>query len=131
MKSKLEVYALAVCFAAVICLVISGGIGGYGLIEIIWPELTLTAHAYNSHQNNDEFWKSIYSRTNIERQPEQRPAEEDVTKLRLESYSRLLAFERRDGAQNLLKYAIFFLAGAIAYFVHWRIARQARQEVST
>ena len=131
MKSKLEVYALAVCFAAVVCLLISAGIGGYGLIKIIWPELTLYSWEYNSHQNNDAFWKSMSSRTPIEQMPKQRPAEEHLTQLRLESYSRALAIERRDGTQNLLKYAIFFLVGAIALFVHWRIARQARQEVST
>jgi hypothetical protein len=126
-KSKLEVYALAVCFAAVVCLVISAGIGGYAVIKIIQPELTLEKWDYNKHQSNDAFWQSMQSRTSQEQKPEQRPADEDLTKRRLESYSRALGIERREGVQTLIRSAIFFLAGAVALFVHWRIARRARQ----
>ena len=44
MKSKLEIYALSVCFAAMVCLVISGGIAGYSIFEIMMPELTMRSH---------------------------------------------------------------------------------------
>jgi len=37
MKSKLEIYALAVCFASIVCLIISIGIAGYSIIEITAP----------------------------------------------------------------------------------------------
>jgi hypothetical protein len=131
MKSKLEVYALAVSFAAVVCLVISAGIGGYALIKIMQPELTLEKWDYNKYQSNDAFWESMQRRTSQEQKPDQRPAEEDLTKRRLESYSRALSVERRGGVQTLMQSVIFFLAGAITLFVHWRIARRARQEIKT
>ncbi len=129
MRSKLEVYALAVCFAAVVCLVISAGIGGYAFIRIIQPELTQKKWDYEQHQSNDAFWQSRRYGTAEERKLEQRPAEEDLTKRRLESFNRALTAERRDGVQTLIQCAMFFLAGAISLFVHWRIARRARQDV--
>lgn len=128
MRSKLEVYALAVCFAAVLCLVISAGIGGYAIIKIIKPELTLEKWDYNKHQSNDAFWQSRRDATEV-RKLEQRPAEEDLTKLRLESFDLALTAESREGVQTLIQCVMFFLAGAIALFVHWRIARYARQDM--
>ena len=129
MRSKLEVYALAVCFAAVVCLVISAGIGGYALIRIIQPGLTLEKWDYEKYQSNDAFWKARQHRTSEEQKGEQRPAEQDLTKSRLESFSRALTIERRRGVQTLMQCTIFFLAGAILLYVHWRIARRARQDV--
>ena len=129
MRSKLEVYALAVCFAAVVCLVISAGIGGYAIIRIIQPELTLKKWDYDQYQSNEAFWQSRRYGTAEERKLERRPSEEDLTKRRLESFGRALTAERRDGFQSLIQSAMFFLAGAISLFIHWRIARRARQDV--
>ena len=131
MKSKLEVYALSVCFAAVVCLVVSAGIGGYALIRIVQPELTLEKWDYDKYQSNDVFWQTRQQRNLEGQKAEQRPAEEDLTKRRLESYSRALMTERRGGVQTLIRSAIFFLAGAVSLFVHWRIARRARQDIRT
>jgi hypothetical protein len=127
-RSKLEVYALAVCFAAVVCLVISAGIGGYAVIRIIQPELTMKKWDCDQYQSNDVFWQSRRYGTAEERKLEQRPAEENLTERRLESFKRALSVERRDGVQTLIQCAMFFLAGAVSLLVHWRIARRAREE---
>jgi hypothetical protein len=39
-KSLVEIYALAVCFFAIICFVIALGIGVYDIIELSNPELS-------------------------------------------------------------------------------------------
>ncbi len=127
-RSKLEVYALAVCFAAVVCLVISAGIGGYAIIRIIQPQLTLEKWHYEQHQSNDAFWQSRRYGTTEDRKLEGRPTEDELTKRRVESFARALTAERRYGMQTLIQSAMFFLAGAISLFVHWRIARRARQD---
>ena len=57
MKSKLEIYALSVCFTTVLILVISAGIGGYAIFETITPQLTMKSYEYDRHQTNDAFWK--------------------------------------------------------------------------
>ena len=48
-----------VCFAAMVCLVVSSGIGGYAIFEITAPELTMRAHTYDKYQTNDAYWKTI------------------------------------------------------------------------
>ena len=54
-KSILEIYALAVCFVALLCFVIALGIGVYDLIQITNPEFTLNAYEYERHQSNEAF----------------------------------------------------------------------------
>jgi hypothetical protein len=52
-KSIVEIYALAVCFATIVCFVISLGIGLYDIVEITNPEFTMKSYAYEKHQTND------------------------------------------------------------------------------
>ena len=54
-KSILEMYALAVCFVALVCFVIALGIGVYDLIQIANPVFTINAYEYNRHQSNEAF----------------------------------------------------------------------------
>jgi len=130
MKSRLEVYALAVCYSALVCLGISAWLGGYAVLKIVKPDLTLSEYQYRGYRNNDEFWDSIKTfGTPEDRKLEQRPAEEYLTKRRLESFNRALAHERRHGVQDFTGYAILFSICAISFFVHWRIAHRARSEL--
>ncbi len=43
-KTLLETYALAVCFASMICISISSGIVLYDLVEINYPEVTIESY---------------------------------------------------------------------------------------
>ena len=54
-KSILEIYALAVCFVALVCFVIALGIGVYDLIQIANPVFTINAYEYDRHQSNEAF----------------------------------------------------------------------------
>ena len=51
-KSILEIYALAICFVALVCLLYVLGIGVYDLIRITNPEFTINAYEYERHQSN-------------------------------------------------------------------------------
>jgi len=95
-KSILEIYALAVCFAAIVCSAIALGVSIYNVIEIINPEFTLSAHEYNRHQSNDAFWKGWNNVYAPKKKEEERPPEEQLTKLRLESYQQAIKSERRN-----------------------------------
>ena len=46
-KSILEIYALAVCFLALVCFVIALGLGVYDLIQIANPGFTINAYEYD------------------------------------------------------------------------------------
>ncbi|MFM9881364.1 MAG: hypothetical protein ACKVOO_13250 [Burkholderiaceae bacterium] len=55
-KTTLEIYAMAVCFVAVVCFIISMRIASYAVVGIVSPEFTMPSWAYAQHQTNDAFW---------------------------------------------------------------------------
>ncbi len=126
-KSILEVYALAVCFAAIVCSAVALGVAIYSGIEIISPEFTISAQEYNRHQSNDAFWKGCRSVYGADKREEKRPPEEELTKLRLESYQQALKSERRNAFISLTKAIIIIIIDIVFFVVHWRIARRARE----
>jgi len=125
MKTKLEIYALAVCFASSMCLVISLGTGTYAALSIAAPELTLNSHNYGTLQSNDAYWEQK-TRFKEKQDVGSRPEEAVLTEQRLAAYAIAINGERRDGLQSLLRSGIYAFFAAIFLFVHWRIARSAR-----
>jgi hypothetical protein len=127
-RSRLEIYSLAVCFAAVVCLIVCAGVGGYALVEVSAPGLTLKTWAFDQHQSNDAFWESRREQSRADANLEPRPPEDVLTKRRHESYERALNVERREGTQTLIKVSMFSLAAALVLWVHWRISQRTRSD---
>ena len=125
-KSILEIYALAVCFATTVCFVVALGIALYEVIQITNPEFTLSSYEYNRHQTNDAFWKNCDQYESKEKE-RKRPTEDELTKLRMDSYRQALQSERRDAFQGLTKAIIVIIIDIVFFLVHWRIARRARE----
>jgi hypothetical protein len=55
------------------------------------------------------------------------PAEDELTKRRMESYRQALQSEKRDAFQGITKAMIILLIDTVFFAVHWRIARRARE----
>jgi hypothetical protein len=125
-KTILEIYALAVCFATIVCFVIALGIALYDVIQIAKPEFTLSSHEYNRHQSNDAFWNSC-NQYNYKEKDKKRPTEDELTKRRMESYHQALQSERRDAFQGTTKAIIILFIDILFFVTHWRIARRARE----
>ena len=125
MKTKLEFYALTVCFTAVVCLVISAGIAGYAIVKVISPGTTLSSYIYERHQSNINF-RSPENCPGADAIIEPHQSESELTKQRNESYEIELRGERRIGVQTLIESLMFILGSSIALVIHWRIARNAR-----
>jgi len=124
-KTILEIYALAVCFATIVCFAIVLIIGTYDLIRITNPEFTLGSCEHNQHQSNDAFWESKH-RYDPEGKEKKRPPEETLTKQRLESYRKVIESEKREAFQSLTLILIILIVDIVIFWVHWRIARRAR-----
>jgi len=129
-KSILEIYALAVCFVALLCFVIVLGIGMYDLIQITNPEFTLNAYEYERYQSNEAFsgspgraLRGIAPGIPIE--PAQRP-EEEVTQQREKSYQAALRSERRAGMQSLIQIMIILVIDVLVFVPHWFLVRRRR-----
>lgn len=125
-KSVLEIYALAVCFMGVVALVISLGIGIFNSVSILFPDFTVDQWQYEQHQSNDKFWQNHPTRYPPEKNGElgEKPPEDELTKMRNNSYELVLKNEQRSGAQTLVKSIIFFLISSVVFFIHWRIYKK-------
>lgn len=130
-KSILEIYALAVCFVALVCVVIALGIGVYDLIQIATSEFTISAHEYERHQSNEAFrgppgGRALFGMAQgIPMEPAERP-EEEVTQQREESYQAALRSERRRGMQSLTQILIVLVLDVLVFVPHWFLARRTR-----
>ena len=132
-KSILEIYALAVCFVALLCFVIALGIGVYDLIQITNPEFTINVYEYERHQSNEAFdtvrgspgraFGGIAPGIPIE--STQRP-EEEVTQQREESYQSALRSEGRRGMQSLIRIVIILVIDVLVVVPHWLWVRRTR-----
>ena len=131
-KTLLEIYALLICFGAVVCFSIWVGIGTYSLVGIFNPELTISSWVYERHQSNERFWKGKSDLANPFLGGEkttkalERPVEEILTKNRLESYQQALKIEIRDNKQTLLQTMIILVICILLFFAHWRLAKLNR-----
>lgn len=127
MQSKLEIYALSVCFASVVCLVISLGIGSYSLIEINAPDLTMNSYNYDQYQSNEAYWLNMPLSCKDDCDKIVKPEEGELTRKRLEAFVVAKKSETRSGFQTLIQCTLFILFSAMALFIHWQIAKKCRE----
>ena len=112
MRSFIQLYALAVCFATLMCLVVALGLGIYDVVRIAAPAFTVQDSML---WRSDEHFLMYY--------PDRKdlpPAERAALR---ENY-RLEAVEtERLGAQQRLAFvAIILVIDAVVYAIHWNIA---------
>jgi hypothetical protein len=115
MRSLVQVYALAVCFATLMCLVVALGVGLYDVVQIAAPKFTLAY--YEPYRSNATFTR-LY--------PDQgtRP-ENELTQVREQMLADALHAERRSATQSLVFAAIILAIDVIVFGAHWRIAKRA------
>jgi hypothetical protein len=120
-RSPIQIYALCVCFAALLCFVIALGIGLYDVVQITAPTFTLSEFSY--YRSNEQYLQFFPDKKGL-------PADE-VTHLRLETNREALASERRSAEQSAVFVAIILAIDAAVYLVHWRIARTIERDRET
>lgn len=124
-KSLLEIYALAVCFVTITCFAISLGIGIYDIVELSAPGFTMKSYDYELHKTNEIFTR------NWKEEKREKYSEEEITKLREESYQVAIDKERRDAIQSLIRVLIIILIDVVIFFIHWSVAKKARNSSET
>ena len=124
-KTVLEIYALAVCFFTVACFVVTLGIALFDVIQVANPEFTLDRYRFEAFQSNESYKDWPGARLSDEER--KTITEEKLTEHRATRYAQVLRAERHDGAQSLLRMIIIMFVDALAFIVHWIIAKRARQ----
>ena len=129
-KSVLEIYALAVCFVGVIAIVISLSISIYSLVEVIYPDFAVNQWEFQKHLSNDKFWedyRNIKYNSTLNEEPV-RPSEEELTRLRNESYSLVLINAKRDSTQILIRSIIFLTISLLFFTLHWKLFKKSQEQ---
>ncbi len=149
-NASYKIYALAICFVTLMCSAIVTGVILYSLVKIAAPELTMDSHLYNAHQSIDAFRSSQYysfgrsipaliaggafigrPAVPIVDAPEISSAEsptvsnDELEKLRVQSYESLLRGQRRGAIQSTIRSSIFLLVSLSLFFMHWRLVKRA------
>jgi hypothetical protein len=119
-KNLLELYALATCFAAVLFLLVSMAWSSYSFVRIGAPSVTLSGYTYERGQSDEQFMQSWPSGRPV-------PSPSEIPRLRQEALNIAIRSERHDGFSDLLLWLMFASAAAVAFWFHWRLALQARE----
>ncbi|HQQ63758.1 MAG TPA: hypothetical protein PLF22_09320 [Pseudomonadales bacterium] len=130
MKTNIEIYALAVCFVSVLCLVVLFGAAGYSTFQILTPEMTMSSYKYDKYQSNDTFWNGRSGVCSKDAKSAEKPADDVLTRQRLEAFDMELKSERRDGFQSLTRCFLFSLAAALSLFIHWKLLQKTKASSS-
>lgn len=119
-RSLIGIYALAVCFCSLMCLMIALGIGGYSLVRIAAPGFTLEA---NPGSYTDEQFLQWYP------QKKDLPAA-DLAKAKEEMAAAAAQYERRAALRMLVWVLIIAVIDGVVYVLHWRLARQVEPQAT-
>ena len=123
-KSLLEIYSLAVCFVTIICFAVALGVGTYDVLEMSNPELTLKSYSYQQHQTNEAFTRN-WSKD------KERPSEDKIAEMRMESYKVALEAEKRDAVQSFIRVLIVIIIDIAIFIIHWKLAKRTRETNAT
>ncbi len=140
-----RIYALAVCFAAILCIAISTGIGLYDIVQISFPKLTMESYLYQHLQSNERFRRSqlLYdprasypimmnergmgiARANSiagSTMKETPLTDEEVSARREEQLATAIDNVRHNAQKSLVQILVILLVSGPLFYIHWRFAR--------
>ena len=112
MRSLIQLYALAVCFATLMCLVVALGLGTYDVVRTISPAFTV---------QDSMLWRSdehflMYNPDKVGLPQVERAA------LRENYRQEAIEAERRYAQQRLVFVTIVLAIDIVVYALHWSIA---------
>jgi hypothetical protein len=113
-RSLIGLYALAVCFCTLMCLMVVLGIGAYSLVRIAAPEFTLASHTW---AQSDEQYLQWY--------PDQKKlTPSQLIEAREETRKAAIQYERRSALQMFVYVLIIGVIDGVVYAIHWRLAKR-------
>lgn len=124
-----RIYALAVCFSAILCIAISTGIGLYDVVQLTIPEFTISSHQ-KQRSPMDRMMVAPYPGEMIQgdvvtKPPKTLPmTEEEIEQRHTERVANLIDGVRHDAKVSLVRILIVLLVSIPLFLVHWRFARR-------
>lgn len=135
-KTALQLYALAVCLVAVVCLLITMIVGLYDIVKVAFPHFTLNTGTWGRYATDDAYWRWTRPHCHNDRTTNcddtaVRPPAEELTKQRNDALANEYAMERRNGEQGLVHAALVTLVSVALFIPHWLLAKRAREQAAT
>ncbi len=153
-KTLLETYALAVCFASMICISISSGVILYDVVEINYPEVTIESYMLDMsfpppppmmmHNSGSETASAV----NVDALPPEvlNPApptvlggklftdqvvtelsEQEISDRKQKRIEKVLKNEQNDAKRSLIRVFIILLVSCVVFLIHWRLAKRCSE----
>lgn len=118
-KNLLEIYALTVCFASVMFLIVTVAMCLYEAVRITAPSATVAGWTYERSLSDEAF---------LSNWPQGRPVPEASTlaRLRTDALRSALDSERHSGVNSLLQSLMYAIVAGVVFWLHWRLARRER-----
>ncbi len=131
-KTILEIYALAVCFLALACLVVLLGFAIWNFIGLTAPSFTINQQQYECHLSEQAYEDCISVEYLYSRQfnPKPVPQGAALSAARQASYADLLRSEQRQSLQGLTMQLAMLAIVSLAFLAHWRLARRCRNSAA-
>lgn len=120
-KNLKEIYALAVCFAAVMFIIVNGATSLHQLVRVLNPKFTVSGYEYGRSLSDEAFLKAWPDRTPM-------PDSASLPRLRAEAFETALRAEQHDGLRGLLESLAYVTTAAVAFGVHWVFARREQRQ---
>ncbi len=99
-RTPIQIYALTVCFAALLCFVITLGIAAYDVVQVAAPEFTYSPEAYS---------------------PEPAPGTAE--------YREAIQGEKHRAARSLVQASIILLIDLAVFTFHWKVANRSMAQI--
>ena len=128
MKNLLEVYALAVCFVSVVVFVIVSGFGTWGLIQWVAPDFAISSYDYSCYLSDEAYSDCLKNRSYYDKNKEDLPTGEELTRKRLAKYQNDLVNTERAGKQTVVVIFVVLMIGLIIFYIHWSLASKIRNK---
>ena len=120
MKKTIEVYALVVCFFALIWFAATFGLFLNQIVRITFPQLTTPINNYSNSVNQ----AALTSCPGAKENAVQGKANEQMQALWDANYKLSVQQERRDALRNIIHDIISLLISALIFVPHWKLARK-------
>lgn len=118
----IRIYALAVCFASMMCIAISSGIGLFDVIQVSLPEYTVSAHQYGGGFYAAPAPMMIQENGSLASPP--RLTGEELNRQQAERKTLAIDQERHDAIRSLLQILTILVVSIPLFYVHWRLAKR-------
>lgn len=126
-KTILEIYAFAVCFFAVACVVVTFGLVAWDFVQLSAPHFTINSVQYQCHQSDGAYQNCFANDAKYTRDENQIafPSGAQLRTKRIADYAQIIHAEKRRALQGIAQKAIVLLLNLCVFLIHWRLAKRA------